>query len=298
MPLRHITCRHTSPCSAKSALRLASHCSRAGACAALGWALAISCGTNLLAQPSDATDAAALIDNAYPNHIAKIEAGKVHWRDGTSMPFDDGGGPKAFKHWLDAPDVEDMLDQPYPTGAAITPPGPDQDPGRARNAEFFAKIYGDCRKGEVAPHLVDVVWLPKKWGRKLKVSSVNGVAQQLDAVSRALDALPPRFDRYLLPPAGTYNCRVIAGTNRVSAHGYGIAIDIATAAADYWRWTKPGADEAPIWRNRIPQEIVDIFEKHGFIWGGRWHHFDTMHFEYRPELNPPSRAAAPAARQP
>jgi len=21
-----------------------------------------------------------------------------------------------------------------------------------------------------------------------------------------------------------------------------------------------------------------------FIWGGRWYHFDTMHFEYRPEL--------------
>ncbi len=31
-------------------------------------------------------------------------------------------------------------------------------------------------------------------------------------------------------------------------------------------------------------EIVRIFEKHGFIWGGRWYHYDTMHFEYRPEL--------------
>ena len=27
-----------------------------------------------------------------------------------------------------------------------------------------------------------------------------------------------------------------------------------------------------------------IFERHGFIWGGKWHHYDTMHFEYRPEL--------------
>ncbi|WP_265937085.1 M15 family metallopeptidase [Aliarcobacter butzleri] len=27
-----------------------------------------------------------------------------------------------------------------------------------------------------------------------------------------------------------------------------------------------------------------MFEKYGFIWGGRWYHFDTMHFEYRPEL--------------
>jgi hypothetical protein len=29
---------------------------------------------------------------------------------------------------------------------------------------------------------------------------------------------------------------------------------------------------------------VAVFERHGFIWGGRWAHYDTMHFEYRPEL--------------
>ena len=38
------------------------------------------------------------------------------------------------------------------------------------------------------------------------------------------------------------------------------------------------------YRNRMPKEIVDIFERHGFIWGGKWYHYDTMHFEYRPEL--------------
>ena len=34
----------------------------------------------------------------------------------------------------------------------------------------------------------------------------------------------------------------------------------------------------------FPLEIVEIFERHGFIWGGRWKHYDTMHFEFRPEL--------------
>jgi hypothetical protein len=33
---------------------------------------------------------------------------------------------------------------------------------------------------------------------------------------------------------------------------------------------------------------VEVFERHGFIWGGKWNHYDTMHFEYRPELLPPS----------
>ena len=52
------------------------------------------------------------------------------------------------------------------------------------------------------------------------------------------------------------------------------------AFADYWLW-KP--KDAP-YRNRVPFEIVQIFERHGLIWGGKWAHFDTMHFEYRPEL--------------
>ena len=38
-----------------------------------------------------------------------------------------------------------------------------------------------------------------------------------------------------------------------------------------------------------------IFEKHGFIWGGRWYHYDTMHFEYRPEMIAIAKAADASA---
>lgn len=96
--------------------------------------------------------------------------------------------------------------------------------------------------------------------------------------------MPARFDAYLFPSAGTYNCRVIAGTKRTSAHGHGIAIDIATKASDYWRWAGAKAGGKIPYKNKVPPEIVDVFEKHGFVWGGKWYHYDTMHFEYRPEL--------------
>jgi hypothetical protein len=33
-----------------------------------------------------------------------------------------------------------------------------------------------------------------------------------------------------------------------------------------------------------PKRVIDIFEKEGFIWGGKWTVWDNMHFEYRPEL--------------
>ena len=84
---------------------------------------------------------------------------------------------------------------------------------------------------------------------------------------------------FLRSSAGPIVPRNIAGTDRPSAHSYGIAIDLEPALTHYWRWQKGRWLEEP-----VPQAIVDAFEAEGFIWGGRWYHFDTMHFEYRPEL--------------
>lgn len=235
------------------------------------------------AGQSDATRLDRLLA-AYPEHLERIEGGTLVWRDGSRMPVDDGRGTKSFEQWLADPDIEDMLAKRYPMGPLAAPPGREDDPGRARNGAFFARMYGDCRKGEVAAHLVDIIWLPRKAGQRLAVTRINGVADKLRAVSAELDRLPARFDGYLAPAAGAYTCRTIAGTSRLSAHGYGIAIDIALPRSDYWRWSRPAADGSYPYRNRIPPEVVEVFERHGFIWGGKWHHYDTMHFEYRPEL--------------
>jgi hypothetical protein len=109
------------------------------------------------------------------------------------------------------------------------------------------------------------------------------VDRRLAAISRELDALPPEDKKYLYPLGGTYNCRAVADTGVSSMHAWGAAIDINTTYSDYWLWRRTGGGPAP-YTNRIPAEIVSAFERHGFIWGGRWEHFDTMHFEYRPEL--------------
>ena len=74
--------------------------------------------------------------------------------------------------------------------------------------------------------------------------------------------------------------------DRLSAHSYGIAIDINVKYSNFWLWSNPGKSEKDqiVYKNRIPREIVEIFERHGFISGTRWYHYDTMHFEFRPEL--------------
>ena len=63
-----------------------------------------------------------------------------------------------------------------------------------------------------------------------------------------------------------YNCRPIAQTNRLSIHAYCAVIDLATKFGDYWLWSK-GKDGRIAWKNRLPLEIVDIFEGAGFLRG-------------------------------
>ncbi len=230
-----------------------------------------------------AAEMAALVA-AYPGFLTRAEGNDLVWLDGTRMPIDDGRAGKPFELLLDSPDIEDQFFSPYPLGNKGLAPGENVDPGRVRFEPLFKRMYGDCRKGSVEGHLVSVPWLPKHQGGKVKVTAVNGVDKALAAVSAELDALPEALIKFLKPSSGTYNCRVIAGTGRTSVHAYGAAIDINSAHASYWRWEKPDSAGHYPYRNVIPIEIVDVFERHGFIWGGKWYHYDTMHFEYRPEL--------------
>ena len=202
------------------------------------------------------------------------------------MRFDDGRTSKSFNQLLNSADIEDQFHYPYPAGQPAKQPARNVDPGRIRNDLFFTKMYGDCRRGGVRPRLVPVRWLPGRGGGTVLVTRVNGVAKKLADVSQELDRLPAHMTRFLVPASGVYNCRTIAGTNRRSVHAFGAAIDINAKSAHYWRWTKPSKSGRYVYKNEIPIEIVRIFEKHGFIWGGRWYHYDTMHFEYRPELLP------------
>ncbi|MBI5321696.1 M15 family metallopeptidase [Bradyrhizobium sp.] len=221
---------------------------------------------------------------AYPDRLASYTDDELVWKDGTRMPLGSAGARHPFAEMLERGSIREQFAIPYPLATApFRPPATDEDPGRIRNEAFFLKMYGDCRRGEVTAKLRSVAWLPRHGGGTVRATTVNGVADQLEKVSRELDALPQDMIRYLIPTSGIYNCRPIAGTNRLSVHAFGAAIDINAGFGDYWQWTKR-PEGALVWRNRIPREIVEIFERHGFIWGGRWYHFDSLHFEYRPEL--------------
>ncbi len=246
--------------------------------------------------------AQALI-RAYPDFLAGYDGANLIWKDGSKTPFGEGGADKPPQDLIDRPDAADMFHWTYTFGGAAIPVREESDPGRVRNEAFFEKIYGPCEKrpaggcksvtcSPTGP-LKRVPWVPQFSGGSMQVASVNGVDQKLRLVSDELEALGPAYAKYLIDPGGGYAARCIARTTRLSAHSFGIAVDINAGYGGYWQYgLPPSIDEKQarekklsfVYKNRIPLEIVKVFEKHGFIWGGNWHHFDGMHFEYRPEF--------------
>jgi peptidoglycan LD-endopeptidase CwlK len=219
---------------------------------------------------------------AYPDFLDSTDGKYIYWKDGTKMLYDDGR-KKTFDEMLDDADLEDQMSQEYVMGDDFEkPPAENFDPGRIRNEEFFKKMYGGS-SGEVQGTLTAVNWMPNSVGLKIQFTTVNNAHSALYYVGKELDNIASDMKKYVTKSAGSFYWRVIAGTNRLSMHSFGIAIDINTDYSDYWLWDK-GKSGKINYKNRIPVEIAKIFEKYGFIWGAKWYHYDTMHFEYRPEL--------------
>jgi len=221
---------------------------------------------------------------AYPSHIISVKKNALVFKDETEMVYDDGIFDKDFDMLLNSPDLEDQFSIPYPAGRTYVIPIPvNHDPGRIRFEPFFKKIYGATPE-EVKNKLTTIYWMPLTVNIPIKVTTVNSVHDKLKKISAECDLLPHHLKKYVTKLGGTYKWRNIQNTERLSMHSLGIAIDINTEYSDYWLKDDPGLDNLYKYKNSIPMEIVNIFEKYGFIWGGKWYHYDTMHFEYRPEL--------------
>ena len=251
---------------------------------------------------------------AYPDHIKAYDNDCLIWHDGTRMPIHRPGSlsrvdaiQQDFQKALDHPDLYGQIALPYRCGRSFSTQTK-TDPGRIRDDAFFKKMYGSCEQ-DVHSHLTPVLWMPNVYKNPpytLLVSRINGVDKKIQRISKKLEQLvqkKPEYIDFLDQPGGTFMWRPIAGTQRMSAHCYGITIDINVAHSHYWLWDYKKQhhlpeskvilekdipdDQLPQYRNTIPLDIIEIFEAEGFIWGGKWtQHYDTMHFEYRPELFP------------
>jgi peptidoglycan L-alanyl-D-glutamate endopeptidase CwlK len=231
--------------------------------------------THLWANPQCYVD-------AYPTLVVSANKDILVLKNGITFPYRTDTPKSTWDEKINNSDLETQLSQSYDAGGFDTPPPYLFDPGRLRYQPFFQAVYGKDKKA-IEKNLVTIEWPTLKGKTKLQVSKVAGVNKKLYAIGQEIANLP-KADRIWAEGAATYCYRVIKDTDRLSMHSYGIAIDLAPNTTQYWK-DEASSETARIgYKNTMPLSIVRIFEKHGWIWGGRWYHYDTMHFEYRPEL--------------
>ncbi|MDB6176185.1 M15 family metallopeptidase [Paracoccus sp. Z330] len=216
---------------------------------------------------------------AYPALRPGADKDSLIGPDDSLFPMSGPTGRSPRAH-LDAPTTGDQFIPAYPLSRDLdNRTEPFFDPGRVRDGAFFALLYGNS-PADVEAELETVTF----GGARFHVTARNGVACQLRAAFTLLAPHRATLAPFFEAVGGGYVWRRISGTDRLSPHSWGIAIDINASLGGYWRWT--GATEGAVgdYDNRVPWSLIEAMERSGFIWGGKWHHFDGMHFEYRPEL--------------
>ncbi|MDZ4227436.1 MAG: M15 family metallopeptidase [Patescibacteria group bacterium] len=84
--------------------------------------------------------------------------------------------------------------------------------------------------------------------------------------------------------SSAFNYRVIFGTNRLSNHSFGRAIDINPVQNPYVQRggavVPPGAHYDPKKLGTVTPEVAALFKSYGWEWGGNWvERKDWQHFE-------------------
>lgn len=164
--------------------------------------------------------------------------------------------------------------------------------GSITSPYFFDALYGTSTKAEAEKIMISMKFLNKN----LRIHShlkpiVLEVEKEIKEAAKTDEEVKNFIDT--LGTCDGYLWRKIRDTDGKSFHSYGAAIDLMpkylSGKAVYWNWEKQRIGEKwaaiPLKDRWIPpQKVIDIFEDHGFIWGGKWAVWDNMHFEYHPEL--------------
>lgn len=162
---------------------------------------------------------------------------------------------------------------------------------RSEHDGLYKELYGVTTRNSVKRKLVNKKFL----GFKIKVHKIIGKKiSSIDLKIRELAKSDREVSSFIknLSDVQCFHWRKIAGVERKSRHSFGLAVDILPEnyrkKIVYWGWEKDTNNDwmlipqSSLWVP--PDSVVRAFLAEGFIWGGHWDTFDTIHFEYRPEL--------------
>jgi hypothetical protein len=234
------------------------------------------------------------------------------WSEGRLLPLADAGS------W------QDYAPLPFYSYPLSLPPLPTLDPDTAaalrhrvaaeerdpprRSEAFLGALLSARNRVETESRLVKM----EVAGFTVSVHGLlKGPLTRVSAELAALKASDPEVAAFLrsLAEMNGYNYRFVENTRSRSLHSYGIAVDLIPKSYGgrdtYWLWAMNRVSDwwtVPYERRWMPPSaVIAAFERQGFVWGGKWLFFDTMHFEYRPdilllarsEIGPPTVADLP-----
>jgi hypothetical protein len=101
----------------------------------------------------------------------------------------------------------------------------------------------------------------------LMFPQLRAALQEIEARGLASAIHPSQY-------GGCYVPRFIAGTTTLSNHAFGLAFDVNV----------PENERGTV--GQINRDVVGIFQRWGFTWGGTWHFTDPMHFEMNRLVHP------------
>lgn len=220
---------------------------------------------------------------AYPDEINDIEISEDNYiylvlNNNKKIIYDDKKEKDENTKTSNA-DIQDTLEVIYPLNS-INAVIEGINPGRRRSYNFLNSMYG-CNQSEIEKNLS---FFSTSCGNIMFNKNAKAGESLKKALNQANDLAQKdsKVNNYIFPISGSYNYRVIQDTGRLSPHAYAIAIDLNRNDSDYWKWADKSKGSRRI--EGYPKELVKVFEDNGFIWGGKWEHFDILHFEYRPEI--------------
>lgn len=180
----------------------------------------------------------------------------------------------------------DGCGSPWMRGPSIERTGwvPSSTPLRGPHADYFGRS-------------IQQVWdslfwwdVPMSNGESLRLHErMRPALEQVEAglaQARANGKYYGIVDRYTYG----YAARTVGGSNRISQHGLGNAIDINSVSNPYTTGKL---------KTNMPSWFVDVWSNSGFCWGGYWISVkDAMHYNWRGPLFTPGFTELPAAYPP
>ena len=220
----------------------------------------------------------------------------LYWADGKFLPLEELANKDSYSSLLyhypkEVPNPKDFTEEDILRIKEFTNPK-NRSEGKGSPQFLYNLIYEVETRTSTEANIKSHLFLGKRTNvHQFIHQKLNLVQRDIYEIAKTDSEVQTFLDK--LDSADSYAWRVISDSGNRSFHSMGLAIDVLPKGWGqknlYWAWRRD--IDPKNWmmldldrRWMPPAKVIEIFERHGFIWGGKWIIWDNMHFEYRPEV--------------